>query len=99
MAKKRDQGWHLDPHEVGASRDWLRTGRRRGGATRTSRAATKQVGHLVLTHYPTGLKVEGRTSEGHFTRQQMTQEMDGLRERLWRELEELVARELRIPGR
>ena len=99
MAKPSGADWHLDPSEVHESRDWYRHSTRSGKVARTSRAQGTQYGHMTLRHVATGIEVEGTVEAGQYTRKEMLRHMDELRSRLWAQLEQRVARHLRLPGR
>lgn len=97
---KRTSRWQLPPDEVLVDHSWLRSsGGRAGNLARTSRAAGTQTGTVRLTHTPTGLRVEGSTATGSFSRKEMAEEMSRLQAELFGRLEGLVARHLRLPGR
>jgi hypothetical protein len=99
MAAKRSEPWRIDLADVAVDRSWLRTGGRSGSATRSSRAEGLQTGTMRLTHRPTGISLEGTVPEGHYSRGQMTAEMDAVKATLLRELEQRVAAHFRLPGR
>jgi hypothetical protein len=52
-----------------------------------------------LTHRPTGLTVRGEVPAGRYSKKEMRALKEKLFARLYKELEEKVARHLRIPGR
>ena len=54
---------------------------------------------ITVRHRPTGITLRGEIPEGHYSRGEMRKLKDALVERLMRELEEAVARRLRVPGR
>lgn len=89
--------WRLDAREV--------TSRAMGGSAsgrrqaRQSRALDLRSFVLELEHIPTGIVAKGDVPRGHYSRIEMKRLQDELRARLYRQLEDLVARRLRIPGR
>jgi hypothetical protein len=89
----------LDPADVSVNRSWMRQSNRGGRIARTSRASGLQTGYLELIHKPTKLSVKGTVAEGSYTRQQMSRAMDALHQQLLVELEDEVARKLRVRGR
>jgi hypothetical protein len=99
LATKRRDPWRIDVADVAVDRSWLRSGRRSGSATRSSRAEGLQTGTLRLTHRPTGISLEETVGEGHYTRGEMSAAMDAVKEALMIELERRVAIHYRLPGR
>jgi hypothetical protein len=99
MATKRPEPWRIDAADVAIDRSWLRIGGRNGSATRSSRAEGLQTGSLRLTHRPTGISLEGTVAEGHYTRGQMSEAMDAVKDALLIDLERRVAAHYRLPGR
>jgi hypothetical protein len=89
--------WVLDPAEVDAFETSGRSGGRRQAAQ--SRALDVSGCQIRLMHRPTGIEVAGEVPEGHYSRAEMTRRKADLRARLYGELEQRVARHLRIPGR
>lgn len=90
--------WSLDPSEVSSGiSGHTATDRRR--RSRASRAVDRRDLQLTLIHRPTGLEVSGQIPEGRYSRQEMTRLRDALYRELFDELEALVAKRLRIPGR
>lgn len=89
--------WVLDPGEVDAFETSVRSGGRRQASQ--SRALDVSGCQIRLTHRPTGIEVAGEVPEGHYARAEMTRRKEDLRARLFAELEQRVARHLRIPGR
>jgi hypothetical protein len=74
-------------------------GFRGGRVARTSRKNDTRSLKLFLLHKPTGIRVEGAVPEGHYSRPEMIREREQLRATLWTQLERMVAKELRVPGR
>jgi hypothetical protein len=89
--------WVLDPADVDTFETSSRaSGRRRAALSRALDASA----HLVrLTHRPTGVEVSGEIPQGNYSRTEMTQLRQELHARLLAELEQRVARHLRVPGR
>jgi hypothetical protein len=89
----------LDPSDVevtsSGSASSLRTGNRR----RLSRALDLRAVVIRVRHRPTGIPIRGEVPEGHYSRDEMRQLKDAVVEQLMRELEQAVARQLRVPGR
>lgn len=98
VGTKVAKGWRLDPKEVGLGTAGLSSGKRKK-ATRASRVVEKRGMTVTLTHMPTGLEVSGEIPSGHYSRKQMQQEVATMYSRLFVELEKLVAKTFRIPGR
>lgn len=89
--KQRKQRWHLDPADV--IDGWM------GSISKTPAGKWRNGLTMTMTHVPTGVKVEGKTPQRRYSRPEMQKARRELRVRLFAELEEKVARELRIPGR
>jgi hypothetical protein len=66
---------------------------------RSSRARQVRNTQLTVRHRATGLEVTGEVVAGNYSRKQMIEETDKLKLRLMAELEKLVAKRLRVPGR
>ena len=97
MARDRKPAWSLDPSEVFESSTGGSIGSRgRAGLTREG-SLTRAT--ISLRHGATGVEVAGEVPEGRYTRGRMRELREELRRRLFVELEGLVARRLRIPGR
>lgn len=98
MAKKRGSAaWSMDSGDVGEFRVQSRSGGRRRASQ--SRAMDTSGITITLTHRPTGIEVAGEVPAGGYSRTELTELERELRAALWAELEERVARHLRIPGR
>jgi hypothetical protein len=97
MASAKNKPWSLDPQDVtsSASKQTL------GGRKRAAQSRVQDVTRygLTLTHRPTGVEVAGEVPEGHYSKQRLRELKDQLHARLFAELEQRVARHLRIPGR
>ncbi len=95
MKRKTKQKWHLDPKEV--------TGGIHGsssGKTGIFERKLKITGSTVfLTHMPTGIEVEAEVPPGHYSKKEMQQKREALKESLFRELEDRVAKVLKVKGR
>jgi hypothetical protein len=89
--------WVLDPAEVDAFETSGRSSGRRQASL--SRALDKSAYRLRLKHRPTGIEVSGEITEGHYSRAEMTRLRQVLHAHQFADLEERVARHLRIPGR
>jgi hypothetical protein len=89
--------WRLDHREV----TWRASGGNSSGRrkARLSRSMDLTSYDLEFEHVPTGLVVKGRVHQGHYSRDQMRELRAKLCARLLDELEDIVARKLRIPGR
>jgi hypothetical protein len=99
MSKPKATARAIAAADVDVDRSWLRLGGRDGKATKTSRAAGLQTGHLRLVHRPTKITVVGEVPEGHYSRKEMATAMQMLHDELLHELERLVERHFRRPGR
>jgi hypothetical protein len=69
-----------------------------GGVPKSSRKSSTRSLTMELVHLPTGISVTGTVPPGHYTRCEMVDERERLRARLWVQLENEVAKALRIPG-
>ena len=90
------QKWKLDPGEVGYS--WSGGSSCVRGARRRMRAVSRSC-RVHLVHLPTGLGVESDWVSGPYTKKQVRMLKQDLKQRLFRMLEDMVARHLRIAGR
>jgi hypothetical protein len=97
MTRDRHTDWALSPAEVLYSCSGV-TRRGRAKAAQ-SRALDVTEATITLRHEPTGIEVRASIPPGHYARTRMRQMKDDLRRRLFTELEQRVARHLRIPGR
>lgn len=95
MSKRQD--WKLDPAEVtwGFYSSATSTRRKR----RLSRELDSRAMEVKLVHVPTGIEVTGEVPKGHYSKKAMQQRRHELFGDLFAELENRVARHLRIPGR
>jgi hypothetical protein len=71
----------------------------RKGARKPSRKSGTSGVAMKLRHFPTGLEATGQIPSEHFSKTELIAAKEHLRAKLWAELEDQVARELRIPGR
>jgi hypothetical protein len=94
----KNKTWSLNPEEVGVFGSGGTSGRRTH-ATRSGRANSITTASIKLTHYPTGISVEGEVPPGNYARGDMQKKKKELCNTLFSELEVVVARHLRIPGR
>ncbi len=72
---------------------------RSGKIARTSRKGSLSSSTLTLVHRPTGLQASGTVSAGYYSHAEMTAERKRLREELWNQLEDAVAKSMRLPRR
>jgi len=85
--------WELNPNDV----NWSMGGSSSGGTfERKTKITSRQ---LKLYHVPTKVYVEGEIEPGHYSKKEMKKLTEELRQRLYKELEQKVAKHLRIPGR
>lgn len=94
MAKKKP--WALDPKDIGEGWTGHSSTKVMGNFERKLKVTSRTVN---LTHVPTGIKVFGDIPDGHYSKKEMRGLTDKIREKLWAELEDKVARHLKIPGR
>ena len=86
----------LDPSEV-ISTGWAQhSGHRK--KLRYSRAMMLSSAERTLRHAPTGIEVRGTLPSGHYSRKEMRLLHQRLYAELYAELEQAVAKALRIPG-
>lgn len=88
--------WSLDPSDVTSGEMSTASGGRR--KLRQSRKLDVRGSTVWMEHRPTGVRVEGSIEEGHYSRDEMRKLKEQLRHRLLLELEQEVARHLRVPG-
>ena len=89
--------WKLDRAEVRTEGMSTTSGGR--SRVRQSRALDTRSRSMALVHGPTGLRVEGAIAAGNYSRKDLQLQARLLEQRLFGELEQLVARSLRVPGR
>jgi protein subunit release factor A len=85
--------WTLNPKEVCALP---------GGATSRSRgqaANTERTPSITLVHLPTGITVMQSAPKGQYSRPEAQKIREEIRLKLMAELEQLVAKHLKVPGR
>jgi hypothetical protein len=97
MTKLRKQAWKLDPAEVLCSGSGGSVSNQR--LIRQSRELRNTHASLVLEHGPTGVAVNGHIPPGRYSRKTMRELKTALHAQLFAQLEILVAKKLRIPGR
>lgn len=85
--------WTLNPNDV----NWTGSGSSSGGTFERKTKVTSR--SLKLYHVPTKVYVEGEIPAGHYSKKEMKKLVDKLKEQLYKELEQKVAKHLRIPGR
>ncbi len=90
--KAKKPKWALDPATVGVC---LSSSRGRHGRMQRVSACCR----LELIHMPTGITVTGEVPRGHHSKKELWKLSEALRERLFANLEAMVAKHLRIPGR
>lgn len=96
MSKKSPQ-WRLDPTEVSQYGSGYRASGRKKASQ--SRALDKSGVQWTLVHLPTGLEVIGEIPQGHYSQKELDKEKSELLSHLFNELEDKVAKHLKIPGR
>lgn len=97
---KKTEPWKMNEKDVVDGTTGSSGGSHRGGRmARTSRKGSLSSSTLTLIHRPTGLRVSGTVAEGHYSHAEMTSERKHLREELWNQLEDAVAKSMRLPGR
>jgi hypothetical protein len=97
MGKPKQAPWRLSPTDVAVSSMNTALGGRR--ARRQSRELDLRSSIVTLTHTPTGASVQGTVPSGHYSRGEMSRLEQVLRNALFSQLEQKVARQLRIRGR
>ncbi len=97
MARGSKSAWSLDPGEVSSSGVGGNISGR--GKAARSRALDLTEATITLRHEPSGVEVSGAVPPGHYSRARMRELKEQLHRRLFTELERLVAKHLRIPGR
>ncbi len=88
--------WSLDASEVTWSASGSSGGRNKVRQNRNLGASSYT---FTVMHKLTGLEVSGSVPLGHYSRSEMRQLKRQLFVKLFRELEDKVAKHLRIPGR
>ncbi|HYH66342.1 MAG TPA: hypothetical protein VD866_16740 [Urbifossiella sp.] len=97
MSRAGNKTWSLDPAEVYQ----FGTGCRSSTRQRASlpRALDVSGGGLRLVHHPSGVEVSGEIPAGNYSKARLKELRAELHTRLFAELEQRVARHLRVPGR
>lgn len=95
MSKKQATKWSLDPNEV----TWGMHGSSSGKSGQFERKLKSTSSTVFLTHLPTDTKVEGEVPDGNYSKKEMQQKREQLRQALFGQLENLVAKKLGIKGR
>lgn len=90
--------WKLDSSEITWGWGATTIGKRRK-VNRASRAIDERSEHFWLEHKPTGIRVQGEIPMGHRSRKQGQKLKQELYDRLYAELEDEIAKHLRVPGR
>lgn len=94
MSKKKSAIWRLDPAEVTGGMHGLSSGKS-GQFERKLKTTSSTV---FLTHMPTGLRVEGQVPAGNYSKKEMQQKREHLKQSLHLQLEQLVAKHLKLKG-
>ncbi len=97
MAKKKNDKWTLPKDEVTWGGGGGTTTNRKK-LTRASRAIDTRSWHFTLAHTPSGIEVSGEIPSGNYSQKQMQQEREKLFSTLWEQLQQKVAKHLRLPG-
>jgi hypothetical protein len=87
--------WEMKGEDV----TWKGSGSSSGKTGNMARKTKVTSAFYELTHRPTGLTVQGEVPAGSYSKKEMRALKERLFARLFKELEEKVARHLRIPGR
>jgi len=95
--KKSKMRFGLDRNDL----DWGEVGSRAGGSAsaRVGRASATTGKSIYIQHLPTKIKVEGTVEKGYYSKSEMKHLRNQLFEKLLKELENKVAKKLRVPGR
>ena len=86
--------WKLNPKDV----CWGWSGSSSGGSS-FARKTKRTSRNVWVKHMPTNVVVQGEILQGNYSKKEMKQLTENLREKLLVELEQKVAKHLRIPGR
>jgi protein subunit release factor A len=92
---KKKKQWNLDPSEV----EYSGTGSSSGKTGQFSRKLKITGSSITLRHTPTGIEVKGEIPRGHYSKNEMKEKKIVLGKQLFEDLENLVAKQLGIPGR
>jgi protein subunit release factor A len=95
MKKKSSAKWTLNPEEV----TWGLHGSSSGKAGQFQRKLKVTSSIIFLKHIPTGITVEGQVLLGHYSKKEMQLKREQLKQSLFEELENKVAKRLNIKGR
>lgn len=87
--------WRLDPAEIESGWFASSSGKKGQMARREKLTACT----LFIIHRPTGIRLEGSIPEGHYSKKTMQLKRAALQEELLAQLEQAVAKALKIPGR
>jgi hypothetical protein len=98
LKNKKADKWHLNPSDVTWAMGSTTSGRRTH-ATRSGRASSTTSADMELIHIPSKISVKGCIEPGSYSRSEMVSKKDELYKKLFKELEDKVARRLKIPGR
>jgi hypothetical protein len=97
MGRANGKSWSLDPQEVYQFGMGHRSSTRRRADL--PRSLDESGGSMRLAHGPTGIEAAGEIPAGHYSKARLRELRQELYARLFAELERLVARRLRVPGR
>jgi hypothetical protein len=89
--------WNLNSKEVRWYDGWATTSLRIN--SRQSRKVDSRSAEINLVHEPTKIEVKGTVRAGHYSKKEMTQLHKTLYQKLFIELENKVAKFLKIPKR
>jgi hypothetical protein len=95
MSKKIKKEWRLNPQEVSCGMHSSSSGKTR----QFERKLKTTSSYIFITHEPTGIRVEGEIPLGHYSKKEMQQMREALKQSLFTELERKVAAKLRVKGR
>lgn len=94
MGKKK---WSIDPDDV--SMGWNGSASTVVHSKNWDRRNQIRSYEVTLRHIPTGVSITKRTAEKMLSRQEWKREMETFQAELMKDLEDKVAKHLRIPGR
>ena len=95
MAKKKKQEWKLDWADI----DWGGGSSSCGKSGQFERKLKTTSCNIFLIHKPTGIRVKDEVPPGNYSKKEMMQLRDNLKQSLFLKLEYEVAKKLKISGR
>jgi len=95
MGKKKKQEWKLDWADI----DWGGGGSSSGKSGQFERKLKTTSCDIFLIHRPTGIRVEGEVPPGNYSKNDMREKRENLKQSLFLKLEKEVAKKLKISGR